>query len=159
MVESFVVEEAVFVHPHFRHSNGVTSNRMQLSRSNVPLMRTARPEDVTHVTAGVDFQRPPAHPDLYSRTKVKVKDGGTFQVEKGETLKDISRFSPPQNSIPGSYFPRCSNQSRWIENKPPAIVGELQPTKKQLFNCIALLINTIFTSTTYISESILEPRN
>ena len=41
------------------------------------------------------------------------------------TLNDSSRFSPPQISIPGSYMPSCSNQSRSMANRPPAMVGLL----------------------------------
>lgn len=38
--------------------------------------------------------------------------------------KDISKFSPPQISIPASYVPRYSKYFVLIENRPPAIVGE-----------------------------------
>lgn len=46
------------------------------------------------------------------------------------TLKDISKFSPPQNSIWSSYVPICSKYDLDTENRPPAKVGVLQNPKK-----------------------------
>lgn len=50
------------------------------------------------------------------------------------TLKESSRFSPPQMSISSSYEPISKKYCLWMENKPPAIVGvlcERQTQKKQ----------------------------
>lgn len=41
------------------------------------------------------------------------------------TLKDISRFSPPQTFIPASYSPMSKKYSLSIANNPPAMVGDL----------------------------------
>lgn len=42
------------------------------------------------------------------------------------TLNEISKFSPPQTSIPVSYEPISSKYCLLIENKPPAITGVLK---------------------------------
>lgn len=42
------------------------------------------------------------------------------------TRNDISRFSPPQMSMPLSYCPSSLKYSLSIANKPPAIVGDLK---------------------------------
>ena len=42
------------------------------------------------------------------------------------TRKEISRFSPPQTSIPGSYLPMAMKYWRSMANRPPAMVGVLQ---------------------------------
>lgn len=42
------------------------------------------------------------------------------------TLKDSSKFSPPQISKPGSYKPNLTKNSLLIENSPPAMVGDLK---------------------------------
>ena len=42
------------------------------------------------------------------------------------TLKESSRFSPPQISKPGSYVPMLLKYSLSMENNPPAMVGVLQ---------------------------------
>lgn len=42
------------------------------------------------------------------------------------TLKENSRFSPPQTSIPVSYDPRYSKYFLLTANSPPAIVGDLE---------------------------------
>lgn len=41
------------------------------------------------------------------------------------TLKEISRFSPPQMSMPASYWPISLKYFLLIANNPPAIVGDL----------------------------------
>ena len=41
------------------------------------------------------------------------------------TLKDSSRFSPPQISMPASYVPMCSKYFLLMANRPPAMVGDL----------------------------------
>lgn len=47
-------------------------------------------------------------------------------ANKQQTLKDNSRFSPPQILYPGSYRPSSSKYSLSIANNPPAIVGDLK---------------------------------
>lgn len=64
VVGPLVVKHAVLVEPDFGQTNRVAPNRMQLPRAALPLVRTARPEDVTHVTARVDLEASPTHPDL-----------------------------------------------------------------------------------------------
>lgn len=41
------------------------------------------------------------------------------------TLKEISRFSPPQMSMPASYWPISLKYFLLMANKPPAMVGDL----------------------------------
>lgn len=48
------------------------------------------------------------------------------------TLNEISKFSPPQTSIPGSYAPISKKYSLSAANKPPAIVGDLYIERKSL---------------------------
>uniref|UniRef100_A0A182KHP4 Uncharacterized protein n=1 Tax=Anopheles christyi TaxID=43041 RepID=A0A182KHP4_9DIPT len=42
-----------------------------------------------------------------------------------QARKEISKFSPPQTSMPISYSPSSLKYARSIANRPPAIVGEL----------------------------------
>ena len=42
------------------------------------------------------------------------------------TLKEISRFSPPQMSMPESYWPISLKYFLLMANKPPAMVGDLR---------------------------------
>lgn len=45
---------------------------------------------------------------------------------KSDTRNEISRFSPPQISMPLSYCPRSLKYCLFIANNPPAIVGDLE---------------------------------
>ena len=45
------------------------------------------------------------------------------------TLKDNSKFSPPQICIPSSYAPISKKYFLSIANKPPACVGDLKNNK------------------------------
>lgn len=42
------------------------------------------------------------------------------------TLKEISRFSPPQMSMPASYWPSSLKYFLFIAKRPPAMVGDLR---------------------------------
>ena len=42
------------------------------------------------------------------------------------TLKEISRFSPPQMSMPASYWPSSLKYFLFMAKRPPAMVGDLR---------------------------------
>ena len=50
------------------------------------------------------------------------------------TLNEISKFSPPHMSRPGSYFPIFMKYFLSIANSPPAMVGDLQQVIHELEN-------------------------
>lgn len=63
---------------------------------------------------------------LHHQTKKKPQ---TFSYRAENSLitrKDISRFSPPQMSMPLSYCPSSLKYSRSMANSPPAMVGDLK---------------------------------
>ena len=52
-----------------------------------------------------------------------------------QTLKESSKFSPPQMFIPGSYSPKWWKYSLSMANSPPAIVGDLKGLAKSSSFC------------------------
>ena len=52
-----------------------------------------------------------------------------------QTLKESSKFSPPQTFIPGSYSPKWWKYSLSMANSPPAIVGDLKGLAKSSSFC------------------------
>lgn len=58
------------------------------------------------------------------------------------TRKEISRFSPPQMSMPSSYSPSSWKYRRSMANRPPAMVGELHAAQRVRGRRIQALLYT-----------------
>ena len=84
----------------------------------------------------IHLQRQPSQSSLNPSSSWTCREVHTiWDNQRGKlTLKDNSKFSPPQMSMPGSYVPRCSKYSRLMANSPPAMVGDLKAAIRNLIS-------------------------
>lgn len=66
------------------------------------------------------------------------------------TLKEISRFSPPQMSMPASYWPISLKYFLLIANNPPAIVGDLGGGRRAVIGSHDVTFVVVRSSASYL---------
>lgn len=123
VADTLVVILCVLIHPHFRQSYAVP---FQYVHPRTPLCENA---EKVYTLPGTSSEHNPKTPTLYGerfRNMCPTCEHGTISKVPPHihVLNDSSKFSPPQMSKPESYVPRRSKNSRSIENRPPAIVGD-----------------------------------
>lgn len=121
----------VLVQPDVGSTKRVVRHRIFSIRAAI---RTPPSENVTNPRTWHDLQSATTHPDLRQKQKYLFFKFRWTLVDWWLTLKEISRFSPPQTFIPASYSPISKKYSRSMAKRPPAMVGDLKIEKKCVLN-------------------------